>query len=72
MTDTKEFKVALIRNGITAGELADKVNLSRQSLSYKMNNIREFTSSEIAKICEVLNLDIAEKERIFFGNTVDN
>ena len=72
MTDTKEFKVALIRNGITAGELADKVNLSRQSLSYKMNNIREFTSSEIAKICEVLDLDIAEKERIFFGNTVDN
>lgn len=71
MTNTSEFKIALLRSGMTAYELADSVGMSRQSLSYKINNVREFTATEIAKIADVLNLTVAEKEKIFFDNQVD-
>lgn len=70
MTNTKELKIALLRNEMTASELADTVGMSRVSLSYKMNNIRAFTVSEIAKISEALKLSLVEKERIFFDNDV--
>jgi len=68
MTNTTEFKIALLRNKLTAAELADKIGISRVSMSYKMNNIRSFTVTEISEIAKVLNLSLVEKERIFFGN----
>lgn len=71
MTNASEFKIALLRSGLTAYELADSIGMSRQSLSYKINNVREFTATEIARIADVLKLTVAEKERIFFGNEVD-
>ena len=70
MTNTKEFKIALLRKGITAGELAEMVGMSRPSLSYKINNQRLFTVNEISKISEILGLSLIEKERIFFDNEV--
>ena len=70
MTNTKEFKIALLRKGITAGELAEMVGMSRPSLSYKINNQRMFTVTEISKISEILGLSLIEKERIFFDNEV--
>ena len=70
MTNTKEFKIALLRKGITAGELAEMAGMSRQSLSYKINNQRMFTVNEISKISEILGLSLIEKERIFFDNEV--
>ena len=70
MTNTKEFKIALLRKGITAGELAEMVGMSRPSLSYKINNQRMFTVNEISKISEILGLSLIEKERIFFDNEV--
>lgn len=66
MTNTKEFKAMLILKGITAAELADKIQLSPQSLSYKINNVREFTLSELQDIKKVLNLDPEETIKIFF------
>lgn len=70
MTNTKEFKIALLRKGITAGELAEMIGMSRPSLSYKINNQRMFTVTEISKISEILGLSLIEKERIFFDNEV--
>lgn len=70
MTNIEELKISLIRNRMTASDLADALNISRASLSYKMNNKRMFTVTEIAKISEILNLSLVEKERIFFDNEV--
>lgn len=66
MTNTKEFRAALARAEITAAELAEKIGLSPQSMSYKINNVREFTLSELQKIREVLNLSPADIILIFF------
>lgn len=71
MTDTKKLKAALALRGMTAGDLADRIGMSRQSISYKMNNIREFRVKEIVSIAEALNLTLEEKEAIFFADKVD-
>lgn len=71
MTDTKELKIALLRSDMTASELADAIGISRVSLSYKMNNLRQFTVPEISKIAEVLNLSVSDKDRIFFAKQVE-
>lgn len=71
MTNLTEFKVAMLRRGMTAEQLADAIGMSRASLSYKMNSRREFSQSEIREICKVLDLTQDERDRIFFGNTVD-
>lgn len=67
MTNSRFLKAAMIRNGYTAGSLADSIGLSRQSMSYKLNNKRVFTVDEISAISEKLNLSLEEKEEIFFG-----
>lgn len=71
MTDTVEFRLALIANNMTAEQLADAIGISPQSLSYKMNNRREFTSSEIMGIATALNLTSEQRDRIFFKNKVE-
>lgn len=71
MTDTLEFKATLLRKGYTAGKLANEIGLSWASLSYKVNNRREFTATEINRISKTLNLTLEEKEKIFFADTVE-
>lgn len=68
MTNTNEFKAALVRKGMTAGDLAEMIGISRQSLSYRMNNIVEFRISEVEKISQILELTLEEKNLIFFEN----
>ena len=71
MTNTTEFRIALIRAKMTMEELANEIGISPASLSYKVNNRREFTSKEIKAISEVLELPLEDKEKIFFANEVD-
>jgi len=42
--------------GYTVDTLAKKVGMSRYSLMYKASGKREFTSTEIANLCKVLNI----------------
>lgn len=71
MTNGRLLRASAIANGFTTGSLAESIGLSRQSMSYKLNNRRKFTVDEIKAISEKLNLSLEEKEAIFFGNAVD-
>lgn len=66
MTDTVEFEISLKRAGITKKALAEKLNISLQSLYHKINNTTEFKASEIIKICDFLKLSCRERDKIFF------
>lgn len=70
MVNVNEFKAALVRKGLTAGDLAEMIGISRQSLSYRMNNIVEFRISEVEKVSQILGLTLEEKNLIFFENQV--
>lgn len=69
--NVKEFRVALVRADLSQNELADRIGMSRQSLSFKTNGKREFKLSEIKKISDVLGLSSEDVDVIFFGKEVN-
>ena len=71
MTNTKELKILLFRRGVTIEVLADAIGLSATTLSYKINNKREFLVSEILKIQQYLGFTNEVRDSIFFSNKVD-
>lgn len=46
------------RKGVTIKELAKRLNLSQNSLSWKIRERREFTLSELAEISKILGCTI--------------
>ena len=62
-------RIALSRVPIVA--LAEMLGISRQSMYLKMKGEREFKTSEVAKLCEVLRLTDKEKTLVFFAEEVD-
>ena len=67
MVDTLELKSAMVRNDLTLYKLASMVGLSKASLSYKVNNKREFTVTEVVKVARAMNLSNDEVHKIFFA-----
>lgn len=63
------YKIEEIKIPITT--IAEKMGISRQSLYLKMKGNREFKTSEIAKLCDILRLTNDEKNLIFFANEGD-
>jgi len=71
MTDTLELEIAITRSEKTKKELAKGLGLSTMGLYKKINNVTEFKASEIITLADILNLDIKEREVIFFKHEVD-
>ena len=71
MTNKKLLRAKLILAEMTDGELAEKLGISRQSVSMKLNCHRPFNSNEISKIAHILQLTPEEVMQIFFDNNVD-
>lgn len=57
-------RIAVSRIPITA--IAEGLGLSRQSLYLKMKGKRDFKTSEVSKLCEILRLTDEEKMLVFF------
>lgn len=64
MTDTKKLKAKIIEHGLTQSGVAEKLGISYQTFSYKVNNKTAFKANEIEALCEILK--IAEKDAYFF------
>lgn len=67
MTDTARLKYYIDKSGLTQSKLAEMLGITFATLNNKVLNKREFSTTEIAKIQEILNLSLEEKERIFFN-----
>lgn len=71
MTDSfeleKQFKVC----GFKKKDIALALGISATSLFNKLNNIREFKPSEIARLTALLHLTTSQRDHIFFGNKYD-
>ncbi len=70
MVNKNLLKSAMIAKGYSSEMLADYLEISRQSFSYKLNNKRPFSSNEISKIIHVLELNPEQAVTIFFGKSV--
>ena len=71
MTDTLLLKSMLLRKGLTVETASEKLGISRASMSYKVNNKREFMASEIKQLSDLLELTDSEVRQIFFTVNVD-
>jgi DNA-binding Xre family transcriptional regulator len=68
VTNTQLFLKILKEKNMKQKELAAAIGISRQSMSYKINNNREFVPSEIEKICSILGItDLEQRQAIFFA-----
>ena len=72
MINSNELKGKMVAKGITLDDLSKLTNLSKATLSYKINNKRVFTVPEMYKLRQVLALTQDEAEHIFFGNEVEH
>ena len=70
--DTNKLKSKMALYGDTGRDLAEYLNISRTTLSGKMNetNGAEFTQSEILKIKKRYQLGGSEIDEIFFNEKV--
>lgn len=70
--DVNKLKSKMALNGDTGGDLAKYLQISRTTLSAKMNetNGAEFTQNEIYKIKEKYSLTSNEVDEIFFESKV--
>ncbi len=71
MTDTLKLKQILLEKGITIRELAALTGIKVQTLSNKINNVTEFTQSELVAIQNALGLSNKQMREIFLVEKVD-
>lgn len=68
MTNTDLLKRAIEESGMKIGVILQRMNIkSYSTLRDKIEGRREFTASEIYKLCEILHLDKDQMDEIFFA-----
>ena len=69
MTDTIKLRKAISDSGLKRSEILKRSGIKAYStLRDKVDNKREFTASEITKLCDILNLSTEQREAIFFAS----
>lgn len=73
MTDSKELTKRIRGAGYTLEDVAAELGITRQALDYKIHNREnasgnqaQFKQSEIAKLRQLLNLNLTATNAIFF------
>ncbi len=68
MTNTAMLEKIISESGYKKNYIAKVLGMTPYSLSRKINNVSEFSSSEIKGLCELLSIqELDEKEAIFFA-----
>ncbi len=63
-TNTRLLKGRIVEKGLTDGQVAQAIGVSRQTFSKKVNNLVDFKASEILALCDLLGIE--EKDRYIF------
>lgn len=72
VTNTEMLRDVIKKSGLKLEFIAEKLGITRFSLSKKIENVTEFKTSEVQKMCDVLQItDPQDKEAIFFAQKVD-
>lgn len=68
MTDTERLKKAIEQSGLKISSIMEQMGIrSYTTIRDKIENRQEFKASEIRKLCEILHLDAAQMNGIFFA-----
>lgn len=66
MTNTNLLRIKIDQSGYKMKYVATRIGLTYQGFLNKLRNKYEFTASEIKGLCVLLDIDVNEKESIFF------
>ena len=67
MTNSEALRELINAKGLKLKFVAEYLGLSPYGFNLKMQNKQEFKTSEVAALCELLEIEsLEEKERIFF------
>lgn len=68
MTNTVALKELIRKRGLKMKYVAEYLGLSAYGFQLKVENKQEFKTSEVAALCELLEINsLTEKEEIFFN-----
>lgn len=68
MTNSKLLREMIEKKGFKLKYVAEKLGLSPYGLQLKIDNKQEFKTSEVAVLCEILEINsLKKKEEIFFA-----
>lgn len=66
MTDTIALRKIITESGLKYKSIADHLGITPFALQNKIDNVTEFKSSEVKKMCELLGIkSLKKKEEIF-------
>lgn len=72
MTDSAALRKLIADKGLKLGKVAEQVGLSAYGFALKIDNVNDFRTTEVSKLCEILGItSLREKERIFFAKKCD-
>ena len=72
MTDSDALKKLIKSRGLKLKYVADYLGLTSYGFALKLNNKQEFKTSEVAALCELLEIkSLKEKESLFFKTKDD-
>lgn len=72
MTNSEALRELINAKGLKLKFVAEYLGLSPYGFNLKMQNKQEFKTSEVAALCELLEIEsLEEKERIFFAKKDD-
>lgn len=67
LTDSDALKKLIKYRGLKLKYVADYLGLTSYGFALKLNNKQEFKTSEVAALCELLEIkSLKEKEALFF------
>lgn len=73
MYDFSELKFLIFKKCKTKRKFAEMMGLSERSIYLKLNNKREFKSTEIDKACDILEINADQINYYFFSkNSSEN
>lgn len=68
MTNSKLLRELIDEKGYKLKYVAEKLGLSSYGLQLKIDNKQEFKTSEVAVLCDILDITfLKKKEEIFFA-----
>ena len=71
MTDTQALMQAIQDSGLKKNAIAKQLGLTSYGFMRKVNGFTDFKVSEMEKLCEILEIKAAQRQRIFFAKVVD-
>lgn len=71
MTNTKLLRKYINASGYKLQYIAKQLDITYAGLLKKINNETEFKASEIQILCDLLNINVEDRENIFFAPVVD-